>query len=200
LIRDLKARTTRVAGKGSGANGIEARDVSDFSLSADGQYVAFVSNDVRRPRRRGPGLVFVRDVRAKKTTLASRASGAMGAVANGETSDVSISADGRYVAFQEEGGTGILGWETDENTFAGFSNVYLRDIVARTTTVVSRPTGSALVGADGDSWRASISAKGRFVAFESMADNLSTADDDALFANLFVRDLVANTTTLVSRS
>ena len=45
----------------------------------------------------------------------------------------------------------------------------------------------------------SVSADGRFVVFVSRADNLSADDNDGV-ANVFVRDLQAGTTTLVSRA
>jgi Ca2+-binding RTX toxin-like protein len=65
--------------------------------------------------------------------------------------------------------------------------------------LVSRATGAT--GAKGNSLssRSAISADGRFVAFMSRASNLHPDDgDDA--ADVFVRDLQTNTTTLVSRA
>ena len=50
---------------------------------------------------------------------------------------------------------------------------------------------------DGSSGLPSISADGRFVAFESDAQNF-TADNDSGDQDIFVRDLVNDTTTLVS--
>ena len=73
----------------------------------------------------------------------------------------------------------------------------MRDLQANTTTLVSRSaTGGA---ADGHSGMPSISADGRFVAFESNADNMSTADED-IVSNIFVRDLATNTTVYASRA
>jgi hypothetical protein len=43
-----------------------------------------------------------------------------------------------------------------------------------------------------------VSADAHFVAFTSVADNLSTADDEDQ-SNVFVRDTLTNTTTLISR-
>ena len=61
--------------------------------------------------------------------------------------------------------------------------------------LVSRATGGAPV--DDTSGFSSISPDGRHIAFATSADNIS-AEDDNTFSNVFVRDLQANTTTLVS--
>jgi Tol biopolymer transport system component len=123
--------------------------------------------------------------------LVSRATGAAGAAA----SDISfpsssISADGRFVAFASAADN--LSDADDD----AHSNVYVRDLQARTTTYVSRAAGEA---GHGFSARPSISADGRVVAFDSDATNLSDADHDG-YGDVFVRDRQANTTTLVSRA
>ena len=64
--------------------------------------------------------------------------------------------------------------------------------------LISRATGPAGAPVTRPRSRPSISDAER-VAFSSDANNLS-ADDDNGVANIFVRDLVANTTTLVSRA
>ena len=61
----------------------------------------------------------------------------------------------------------------------------MRDVQAGTTTLASHDDGTA---GDGDSEEAAISADGRFVAFESGADNLSAGDDNS-FTNVFRHDL-----------
>lgn len=138
--------------------------------------------------------VFVRDLLSATTTLVSRASGAAGVAANQGLSDPSISADGRLVAFESDADN-LSGDDTN-----GFTDVFVRDLVAGTTTLVSRATGAAgAPGAGARSTDPSISGGGRFVAFESDANNLS-ADDDNGVQNIFVRDLLANTTSLVSRA
>ena len=65
------------------------------------------------------------------------------------------------------------------------------------TTLVTR--GAAGAVADDSSRSPSTSADGRYVAFASTADNLDPDSDDS-FEDVFVRDLQANTTTLVSRA
>jgi Tol biopolymer transport system component len=72
--------------------------------------------------------------------------------------------------------------------------VFVRDRVARTTRMVSVSTSGRKGNAD--SFDPSISADGRFVAFDSYASNLVPHDPWA--QDVFVRDLVAHTTRLVS--
>ena len=60
--------------------------------------------------------------------------------------------------------------------------------------VAAAPAGAAAMeqvtrGADGHSYRPSISLNGRFVAFESEADSLSRSDDDRV-RNVYVRDML----------
>ena len=66
------------------------------------------------------------------------------------------------------------------------------------TTFASRATGAAGVGANGDSFGYSV-ANGRYVAFASAATNLSPDDTDSNY-DVYVRDVMANTITLVSRA
>jgi hypothetical protein len=80
--------------------------------------------------------------------------------------------------------------------------VFVRDLEANTTTLVSRASDVAGVGgANANDWSAdpAISADGSVVAFISQATNLHPDDGDPQ-PDAFVRDLQANTTTLVSRA
>src|SRR4051794_27706166 len=127
------------------------------------------------------------------TSLASRATGAAGAAGDDLSNDPSLSADGRYTAFESNAD------DLDPNSDDSVADVFVRDALTGTTTLVSRATGAAGVVGDGDSSNPSISADGRYVAFESDADNLDPDSNDS-FSDIFVRDTVANTTTLVSRA
>src|SRR5260221_1304520 len=104
---------------------------------------------------------------------------------------MSISADGRYVAFVDNS-TDLVQGDTN-----GFDDIFVRDRIAGTTERVSVATGGAQ--ADGGSQLPSISADGRFVAFESAATNLVSGDTNGL-DDVFVRDRVAGTTERVSLS
>ena len=163
------------------------------SISADGRYVAFASTaeNLSAEDNDSAADIFVRDLQTGTAILVSRASGPTGAAGDRTSEAPAISADGRFVAFASEADN------LSDEDWSGI-DVFVRDLEANTTTLVSRASGAS--GAPGD-WRSidpSISADGRFVAFSSIAQNLS--DEDWSASDIFVRDLQANTTTLVSRA
>jgi Tol biopolymer transport system component len=165
------------------------------SISASGARVAFDTDadNISAEDVNGVRNVFVRDATTNETLFASRATGAAGAGGDGASQDPSISGDGRFVAFESTADN--LSTE-DDNTV---TNVFVRDLVTGTTVLVSRASGPGGAGGNGTSVDPDVSSDGRYVVFESTADNLSADDDNTVF-NIFVRDLVANTTTLVSRT
>ena len=144
--------------------------------------------------------VFVRIVSANTTELVSRTFTDAGITGpQGAGFYTSISADGRYVAFDAEA----------ENLTAEDANsvgdVVVRDRVAGTTTLVSRATGATGAPGDYHSSLPQISADGTKVAFASLADNLgsiSNPDPETPLhrLNVYVRDLTAGTTVLASRA
>jgi Tol biopolymer transport system component len=182
--------------RASGTAGAPAADGSNTaSSSADGQRVAFASDADNLSAEDADGVrdVYVRDLAAGTTVLASRATGPAGAGGDAGSNIPSISGDGRYVVFYSDANN--LSVEDND----AVRNVFVRDLVANTTTLVSRASGAGGAVADDDSGDPDISADGRYVVFESDADNLAPAANPA-FSNIFVRDLVANTTRLVSRT
>lgn len=177
------------AGKGGDGNSLEP------SISGDGRYVAFASRakNLSPVAKSGKREIFVKDMSTGTVTLASRADGAGGAAADGNSYDASISADGRYVAFAS-------GAENLSPEDTAFNDVFVRDLLAGTTTLVSRAAGAAGAAGDGESTDPSISANGRHVAFASSANNLTVDDVKTVQADVFVRDLDTNVTELVSRA
>ncbi|ABW68919.1 TolB family protein [Desulfosudis oleivorans] len=100
----------------------------------------------------------------------------------------SISADGRFIAFESSATTLV-----DTTTYAEY-NILLRDTAEGVTTLISvTPAG---YGANNSSRNPAISGDGRYVAFDSQATNLTgqvTGD-----YQIFMRDTVAGTTQLIS--
>jgi Tol biopolymer transport system component len=160
-------------------------------ISADGRYVVFTSraSDLVANDANGLSDVFVRDMKTGTTTLVSvNAAGTGGG--NGFSSDPSISADGRRVAFVSAASDLVAG---DTN---GKYDVFVRDLKKGTTTLVSvNKAGTG--GGDGDALHTSISGNGRYVAFSSVASDLVANDTNGKY-DVFVRDLKKGTTTLVS--
>jgi Tol biopolymer transport system component len=109
--------------------------------------------------------------------------------ANGPSSDASVSAGGRYVAFVSAASNLVPG---DTN---GVDDVFVRDRDTGTTTWVSvRSNGGQ--GNKG-SYAPSISADGRFVSFSSSASNLASGDTNDDF-DVFVHNRTTGATTSVS--
>lgn len=102
-----------------------------------------------------------------------------------------FSADGRYLVFTSRANNLVT---NDSNEI--WLDVFVRDLVSNTTTLVSRSTNS-FGGGNGNSINPVISSNGQFIAFESLASNLVPGDTNGLY-DVFVRDMLASTTTLAS--
>ncbi len=174
--------------EGNGNSGDYAGGSSP-SISVDGRYVAFESSasNLVSGDTNGVPDVFMRDTQANTTTRISLGSG--NAQGNSESRRPSISADGRYVTFYSSASNLVSG---DTN---GTADVFVRDTKTNTTTRISFSSS----GAQGNNFsvRSSISADGRYVAFESYASNLVSGDTNGT-GDVFVRDTQTNTTTRIS--
>jgi Tol biopolymer transport system component len=159
------------------------------SISADGRYVAFVSfaTNITAGDLNTKADVFVRDRVAGTTELVSVSSA--GVQGNLNSVSPSISADGRYVAFQSLANNLVL------NDLNGKSDIFVRDRQAMTTIIASHPL-IGIVGGDGDATDPEISADGRFVAFTSDSTNLGV--EPGPFSDVFVRQLDTAFLTAVS--
>ncbi len=160
------------------------------SISADGRYVAFYSDSTNLVSGDTNGVtdVFVRDLIGGTTTRVSVATG--GAQVNGYSDEQSISASGRYVAFRSTATTLVSG---DTN---GNQDIFVRDVMAGTTTRVSVATGGAQATGGNSGWP-SFSADESCIVFDSGATNLVPGDTNDT-GDIFVRDLVAGTTSRAS--
>jgi len=85
----------------------------------------------------------------------------------GTAANISVSANGRYVAYESEA-TDLVPGVTNNNYT---TNVYVRDLQTNTTILVSRDVAGTNIG-DGPSNHPVISADGSTVAFDSLANNL----------------------------
>jgi Calx-beta domain/WD40-like Beta Propeller Repeat len=111
---------------------------------------------------------------------------------NGDSNKPSISADGRFVAFESTAAN--LTAVSDTN---GAPDIFVRDLQTGVTTLVSVNVAGTATAA-GVSGNPSISADGRFVAFDSTAANLVSLSDTNNTVDIFVRDLLTGVTTLIS--
>lgn len=160
------------------------------SISADGRYVTFISNATNLVAGDINGYedVFQRDRLTGVVTLVTVASD--GTQANNHTDNFTASTDGRYVVFHS--------WATNLGAVNtnGYGNIFVRDLVSQTTTLVSVTTDG--VQGNGDfTYYLSISANGQYIAFSSSSSNFVAGDTNG-FIDVFVRDLVNHTTRLIS--
>lgn len=166
-------------------------------FSADGRYLVFTSSaaDLVANDRNGVEDVFVRDLHTGVTVLVSVDRSGTGS-GNGASLTPVISADGRYVAFASQASNLVDG---DTN---GQSDIFVRDLVAGTTQLVSHAHGGT-GSANGASHQPAMSADGRWIAFESNATNLlapemASVDVNGGMADVFVFDRQTGTIQPVS--
>ncbi len=163
------------------------------SFSADGRFLVFVSQakNLATNGLSSPYLdVFARDLNSGQTVLVSVNASALGG-GNDDSNLPTISSNCQFVAFESEA-SNLVGNDTNHS-----SDVFVRDLRAATTTLLSVDTNGVQSGVHA-SHTAMISADGRRVVFVSAASNLVTNDFNGFGSDIFVRDLVAGTTTLVS--
>ncbi|HEY9172923.1 MAG TPA: hypothetical protein VI136_11610, partial [Verrucomicrobiae bacterium] len=187
--RTLCVSTNRTGG-GSG-NGASSRPL----VSANGRYVVFTSqaSDLVAGDANGVADVFVRDGWSNVTRIVSVNRFGTGG-GNGASWATDLSPDGRYVVLTSRASDLVA---NDGN--GSTSDVFVRDLVAGTTTLVSVNCAGA-GGSNGDSDRATISPDGRYVAFQSEASDLVPGQFVVPGPNVFRRDLIGGTTELLSRN
>jgi hypothetical protein len=165
-------------------SGTEIPDASEPSVSTSGRYVAFTAS-APAGEAADSTAVWLHDTDAAGngtyhsgvTTLVSCLPGSSGGgicSAAADADSPSISGDGSQVAFA---------------TIAAVGQVYVRNVTAATTTLVSaRTTGTV---ANGDSYAPSMSQDASTVAYISTATNLEATATQAHAANLYVRTLAS---------
>lgn len=172
-------------------------------MSADGRYVAFTSTATNLVSTDGNGAdsdVFLWDRVSRQTTLISRRNN--GDAAGGESFGASISRDGKRIVFTNSGN--FLG--TGDYYYQVF--VYEWDTAPTSGTVRQVSLNNAGQTGNGQSaldFPAMISGDGRYVVFQSQANNLIDLNNDLIpdadsndGDDVFVRDLTTNQTMLVS--
>jgi Tol biopolymer transport system component len=184
FVHDRQTGTTvRASVDSSGVQGNNSSDAP--SISADGRYVAFLSESTNLVPGDTNGYqdIFVRDLQSATTERASVDS--TGVEADFVSLAPRISADGRHVAFTSYSDSLVPG---DTN---GSSDIFVRDLQNGTTERASVDTAGA--EANNASSSSSISSDGHYVAFVSSATNLVSGDTNG-FADVFVRDREATFT------
>ncbi|MFZ0827709.1 MAG: hypothetical protein WAO02_09835 [Verrucomicrobiia bacterium] len=194
-LRDLLAGATQLIDADTNGIGVGVDSTVVPALSADGSVVVFDCANLLPDNRHLVHDVFMRTVTAGTTALISASSPALSSsTPDGITGFTTscLSTNGRFVAFYSDADNLV------PNDTNGCRDVFVRDQIAGLNLLVSVNTNGNASG-DGISTDPAISADGRYVAFTSGADNLVVVDTNRS-QDVFVRDLVAGTTALVSVS
>ncbi|GAB4578900.1 MAG: hypothetical protein Fur0022_16370 [Anaerolineales bacterium] len=181
--------TTRVS---VSTHGEQGNGRSTFpAISGNGRYVAFQSQATNLVPADTNGVpdIFVHDRLTGETKRASV--GLKGEQANGESSNASISSDGRYLAYQTLASNLVRG---DDN---GTWDVYIYDNGV-TGNVIRASVSSEGVGGNLESVNPQISGDGRIVVFVSSSSTL-LANDASKSPDVFAYNRVLAQTTRISQ-
>ncbi len=183
FVKDLKTGALDRASDGDSAGGP--------ALSADGTHVAFWQYAAAKLGAKDKARdVYVKNLAAGTATLASVRKD--GGEADGESSEPSLSANGRRVAFTSFASNLVDG---DAN---GAGDVFVKDLKSGAVHLASAGTTKGAAG-NFTSELPSLSADGNLVAFMSYAPNLvrgdTNATEDVFVMNLRTRKVVRASTT-----
>ena len=198
FVRDrLLGTTTLVSVAVTGLSGNNLSAVN--AISADGRFIVFwsIAYDLVKFDANAQGDIFVHDrdpdgngvFDEGNATIVRVSVDSAGVEGNGFSSGAGVSADGSKVVFRSDA-TNLVANDTN-----AASDIFVRDLVAGTTTRVSVSTAGAQ--GNGRSIEPALSDDGTIVMFASSASNLIPSDTNSR-QDIFVRDLVAGTTGRVS--
>lgn len=177
FVRDRESGTTELVSRGiSGAVG--DNDSIETDISDDGRYIAFrsVATNLVPNDSNGHQDIFVYDQETGQTELVSVSSTSV----QGDSPSIffDLSSDGRFVVFTSAA-TNLVTEDTN-----GAENVFFRDRIETSTDIIANlsindPPALA-------SSQPSVSANGRFIAFQSLVT--LTPDDNNAIEDIFVYD------------
>lgn len=174
----ITLRVQGAVGQPNGASGSPA-------VSADGRVIVFRSNATNLPSGTSGGSLFAMDIGTRVIT-------ALTPTANGGSDRASISADGRFIAFETSAtniGDGVNGESSDIIRLDRQDGAFRR---------ASR--GLANAAANAGSEAPAISGDGRYVAFTSNASNLVAPAPTGGIEHLYLMDFQTGALTLVDQN
>lgn len=160
--------------------------------SRDGSLVTFMSfaTDLVPDDDNGEADVFLTDASSGATSLLSRTPA--GEPANGESIGPVLSPDGRWVAHYSAA-TDLVDGADDNATTDVFLTRVADGRTLRASTSVDGAAGS------GESSYPAVSGRGRYVAYQSWADDLVAGDTNGV-SDLFVLDRRSGETTMITNA
>lgn len=168
FVFDQEANTVKLVSER--LDGVQGTNVNNVTtISGNGRYVAFNSHsDNLGASVNDHPNIFVKDLQTGVLLIATTVAG--GAPVNGRSNWVSISGDGRFVAFESEASNLVAG---DTN---GAADIFVRDI--QTGQIVRISVDQSGNQGNGASLKPSISADGQYVTFGTAATNLTPGDSN----------------------
>jgi Tol biopolymer transport system component len=190
-LRDLQANVTWLVNQDAGGDGTVYSPVS-AAMSDDGRYLAFDLLDDFYPGDRNDAYdVFARAIPDGELELISRAHPDLFSITAAGMSTLSMrpsGGDGRLLVFASDAEDLV---PNDDN---GSDDIFLHDLVTGTNRLITVALGEGDLGFASD---AQISVDGQFVVFASSLGSL-VSDDTNLVSDIFLADVTAGMTTLVS--
>ena len=182
----IHTRTDRVSVNGSGTAGSGASSAP--SISGDGSLVVFASSSTNFVTDVNGTQIYLHNRQTNQIEVVSRDSNSSVINEGGNvSSDPSMSADGRFVAFVS----------LSSNLVASVNGqqIYVRDRQTGQTTVVSKSSTGTIGG--GASSAPAISADGRYVAFVSTSGNMVSGVSGT---QIYIHDRQTDQTMLISKN
>jgi putative cell wall-binding protein/Tol biopolymer transport system component len=169
-VHDMVTGSTRLLTTSASGDAGGDRHTSSLTISGDGSQVAFASTSTNLTDELIPDRsiyqVFVRDVAGETASELVSGSAHDSEPGNKDSTEPSISNDGTVVAFQSSA-TNI-----SRSFLDGGHHVFVRDIMRRSTTLVSGDEADPRYGQTGTTTSPSISGSGGLVVFSSDLRNL----------------------------
>lgn len=207
LVSHGASSLTQAANAGSPGLSLDPASIGiPAVISADGNYIAFASSatDLIAGQTGIPGFtnIFLYNRQTQVVTLVTKGASGPHAGGLGISFRPVINADGSRVAYTSNakdllGVDAALNYLLEGSAYYA-SNIFLYDRPTGTTTLVSADSSTQNF-ADASSSFASISDDGRFVAYQSDADDLIAGGTDP-GSNVFVFDLTTQANKLVSHA
>lgn len=190
FVRDLlKGDTTCVTCHGVDGPSDDISWGFSISISENGNFVAFMSRatNLVTGGSNGQYQVFVHNMETSMNKIVSVSRD--GEIGNKDSFNPSISGDGRYIAFESQASNLIQ--DDNNNT----RDIFVRDLLLNRITRVSMSSEGD--PGEGRSMNPSISYNGRFVTFDSAANNLDPRDSGD-YKDIFVHDRDTSETMMIS--
>ncbi|MEM1415957.1 MAG: hypothetical protein AAGH15_13700 [Myxococcota bacterium] len=182
---DPSANYTAVTTGAAGNDGID--------ITPNGQFVVFSTDDTTLTGGVAGRHIVRHDFTSGSNTVITAATGGTAAVAGCNAVDPSISDDGNLVTFTNNGCTLDTSFGTPR---ANRTFIYVRDVTAQTTSLVSRNRTGGFP--NGSSLGPRISGDGSVVVFETDARNMVTGSFGNGCREAYLRDLGTDVTRHVS--